>query len=82
MNKEGEIQKSNKISNMAKMLENQISGIMDSTNERHNSVDVYGIDKRKKNMNDNFNNNIIDLIDNQPVINKKKKKFRSFSFDG
>ena len=26
MNKEGEIQKSNKISNMAKMLENQISG--------------------------------------------------------
>jgi len=70
---ESEVQKSDKISGMAKMLENHIGGP-----RRENSVDVGAI---RNNINNDFNNDIVNIIDSQPVVNKKKKKMRSFSYD-
>ena len=70
---ESEVQKSDKISGMAKMLENHIGGP-----RRENSVDVGEI---RNNINNDFNNDIVNIIDSQPVVNKKKKKMRSFSYD-
>ena len=76
---ESEIQKSDKISNMAKMLEKQMGNMEDNNRNRQRSVDVYSKMDYEEN---NFNNNIVDLIDSQPVVNKKKRKNRAFSFDG
>ena len=79
-NQEEENQKSSKISDMAKMLEGHIGD--KSHNRRENSVDVCGrVDNKKIDVN-NYNNDVINIIDKQPVVNKKKKKMRSFSFDG
>ena len=55
------------------MLENHIGGP-----RRENSVDVGAI---RNNINNDFNNDIVNIIDSQPVVNKKKKKMRSFSYD-
>jgi hypothetical protein len=74
INKYGEAQKSDKISHMAKMLEKQMGGMDLKNKERNNSVDIV------KNEG-GFNNHIVDLIDNKPVVSKKKKKIRSFSCD-
>ena len=74
---EKEIQKSDKISGMAKMLENHIGGP-----RRENSVDVCErIEDIRNNINNDFNNDVVNIIDSQPVVNKKKKKMRSFSYD-
>ena len=79
-NQEEENQKSSKISDMAKMLEDHIGD--KAHNRRENSVDVCGrVDNKKIDVN-NYNNDVINIIDKQPVVNKKKKKMRSFSFDG
>lgn len=59
--------KSDKISEMAKMLEKN----MENKNNVENSDDI---------KNNDYNENIINIINNQPVVNKKKKK-RNFSFD-
>ena len=72
---ESEVQKSDKISGMAKMLENHIGG-----RRRENSVDV--CERIENKINNDFNNDIVNIIDSQPVVNKKKKKMRSFSYDG
>ena len=75
LNNENKIQKSEKISNIAKSLENYIGNP-----EKNNSLDNYKIeDNKSENMN-NSNDDIVDLIDNKPVIHKKKK--RNLSFDG
>jgi len=75
---EKEIQRSDKISDMAKMLENHIGGP-----RRENSVDVCEkIEDVRNNINIDFNNEVVNIIDSQPVVNKKKKKMRSFSYDG
>ena len=72
-----EAQKSDKISSMAKMLESHIGGP-----RRENSVDVCErIEDIKSSLNNGFNNDIVNIIDSQPVVNKKKKKMRSFSYD-
>ena len=64
---------------MAKILEGHMG---DKThNRKENSVDVCGRDDNRKIDVNNYNNDIINIIDSQPVINKKKKKIRSFSFD-
>ena len=73
VNKDGEAQKSNKISLMAKMLEKQMGAVEPKNKERNNSTDVV--------RNNGGFNHIIDIIDSQPVISKKKKKIRSFSCD-
>ena len=73
-NKESDYQKSDKISNIAKMLESQIG----KEEGRKNSINIRIVDNEKF----GFNNDIIDLIDHKPVIDKKKKKIRNFSFDG
>ena len=66
---EKEIQKSDKISGMAKMLENHIGGP-----RRENSVDVCErIEDIRNNINNDFNNDVVNIIDSQPVVNKKKK---------
>ena len=65
LDKEGEIIKSDKISNMAKTLENQ----MEEEHEKKEKID----NEKNDNINE-FNNNIINLIDSQPVVNKKRKK--------
>ena len=68
--------KSDKISSFAKMLEGHIGN-----KARERSVDIC-----EKNRNgiitEGNNDEIINIINNQPVINKKKKKIRSFSIDG
>ena len=68
--------KSDKISMFAKMLEGRIG-----SGARERSMDVC-----EKNRNgiiiEDDNNEILDIINNQPVINKKKKKLRRFSIDG
>ena len=76
-NKEGEVRKSNKISDMVKLLESKLSGADDiALKERNNSADIVRIENENE-----LNNNVVNLIDNQPVINKKKKKHSSFSYD-
>ena len=76
-NKEGEVQKSNKISEMAKLLETKISGTDDiALKGRNNSADIVRIESES-----GLNNDIVSLIDNQPVINKKKKKHSCFSYE-
>ena len=57
-------------------------GGMGGLGRRENSVDACErIDERRNILNNEFNNDIVELIENQPVVNKKKKK-RNFSFDG
>ena len=74
---EKEIQKSDKISDMAKMLENHIGGP-----RKENSVDVgERIEGFRNNINNDLNNEVVNIIDSQPVVNKKKKKMRSFSYE-
>ena len=73
VNKDGEVQKSNKISFMAKMLEKQMGAVEQKNKERNNSTDVV--------RNNGGFNHIVDIIDSQPVVSKKKKKIRSFSCD-
>ena len=81
--KEGEIQKSEKISNMARMLEKQMGVSSDELdNKRKMLSDIYDNNNNgDNNINNDCNNNVTDLIDSQPVINKKKKQKRSFSLD-
>ena len=68
--------KSDKISSFAKMLEGHIGN-----KPRERSVDV--CDKNRNGIITEGNNDeIVNIINNQPVINKKKKKIRSFSIDG
>ena len=70
--KDREIQKSNKISNMAKILQNNMEHTTELENNKQN--------KKEENKN-NFNEDIVNLIYNQPIINnKKKRKTRSFYF--
>ena len=77
--------KSDKISDIAKMLETHMEG----RPRRENSVDICerideGIERIFGNENINngaYNNEIVNIIDNQPVVHKKKKKVRSFSYD-
>lgn len=77
--------KSDKIADIAKMLESHIGGHP----RRENSVDICerideGIERIFEDENNNngaVNNDIINIIDNQPVVQKKKKKVRSFSYD-
>ena len=77
--------KSDKISDIAKMLETHI----ERRPRRENSVDICdrideGIERIFGNENNNNganNNEIVNIIDNQPVVQKKKKKVRSFSYD-
>ena len=76
--------KSDKISDIAKMLETHMEG----RPRRENSVDICerideGIERIFGNENKNgaYNNEIVNIIDNQPVVHKKKKKVRSFSYD-
>ena len=77
--------KSDKISDIAKMLETHMEG----RPRRENSVDICerideGIERIFGNENNNnvaYNNEIVNIIDNQPVVHKKKKKVRSFSYD-
>ena len=78
-NQEEDNQKSSKISDMAKILEGHMGD--KAHNRKENSVDVCGRDDNRKIDVNNYNNDIINIIDSQPVINKKKKKIRSFSFD-
>ena len=77
--------KSDKISDIAKMLETHMEG----RPRRENSVDICerideGIERIFGNENNNnvaYNYEIVNIIDNQPVVHKKKKKVRSFSYD-
>ena len=77
--------KSDKISDIAKMLETHI----ERRPRRENSVDISerideGIERifgNENNNNGDNNNEIVNIIDNQPVVQKKKKKVRSFSYD-
>ena len=70
--KDREIQKSNKISNMAKILQNNMEHTTELENNKQN--------KKEENKNI-FNEDIVNLIYNQPIINnKKKRKTRSFYF--
>ena len=55
---------------MAKMLEKN----MENKNNLDNSDDI------NLNKNNEYNDNIVNIINSQPVVNKKKKK-RNFSFD-
>ena len=71
-NDKGNMLKSDKISIIAKMLEGHLGN--EQNKNRDKSVEV--IHK------DNNNEEIVNLINNQPVVNKKKKKMQSFSFDG
>ena len=71
-NDKGNMLKSDKISIIAKMLEGHLEN--EQNKNRDKSVEV--IHK------DNNNEEIVNLINNQPVVNKKKKKMQSFSFDG
>ena len=80
VSKEKQFQKSEKISNIARMLENQIGN--KETRQRNTVINIYKIDIDKNDGISDFNDNIVNLIDSQPVINKKKKKSRSFSFQG
>ena len=66
---------------MAKMLENHIGGP-----RKENSVDVgEKIEGFRNNINNDLNNDlnneVVNIIDSQPVVNKKKKKMRSFSYE-
>lgn len=70
--KPGAAKKSDKISGMAKMLENHMGN---KENQEDNILN-------KKENNNQFNEDIINIINDQPIINKKKKKVKSFSFDG
>ena len=81
-NKEENYQKSNKISNMAKMLENQIGMKTQVEEGQTNSLNIQRVEDQKNTNNNDFNNEIIDLIDHKPVVEKKKKKKNNFSFDG
>ena len=68
--------KSEKVSSLAKMLEGHIKFGNEEKSQvrnRESSVEV----KHK-----NENEEIFNIINNQPVVNKKKKKVRSFSYDG
>ena len=70
----GNILKSEKISIIAKMLEGHIPGPEETQNiKREKSVEVCH--------NNNEDNEMANIISNQPVINKKKKKMNSFSSD-
>ena len=83
--------KSGKISDIAKQLETHF----ERRPRRENSVAVceridegieriLGDDNENENNNNKngaFNNEIVNIIDNQPVVQKKKKKVRSFSYD-
>ena len=70
--------KSDKISDIAKMLETHMEG----RPRRENSVDICerideGIERIFGNENINngaYNNEIVNIIDNQPVVHKKKEK--------
>ena len=70
--KPGAAKKSDRISGMAKMLENHMGN---KENQEDNILN-------KKENNNQFNEDIINIINDQPIINKKKKKVKSFSFDG
>ena len=70
-NEKGNVLKSDKISIIAKMLEGHLGN--EQNKNRNKSVEVI-------NKNEN-NEEIIDLMNNQPVINKKKKKMQIFSVD-
>ena len=70
----GNILKSDKISDIAKMLEGHIG--IEPNRKRDKSVEVI-----HKHENEN-NEEMVNLINNQPIVNKKKKKMNSFSFDG
>ena len=65
--KEPEVKKSNKIAEMAKMLEMQMKG---DNNEKEEVIEK-----------DGNNNNIVDLINSQIIINKKKKKGKKILFN-
>ena len=70
----GNILKSEKISIIAKMLEGHIPGPEETQNiKREKSVEVCH--------NNNEDKEMANIISNQPVINKKKKKMNSFSSD-
>ena len=80
LSQEKDLQKSMKISNMAQMLENNMTQIKNLEKINKNSFDS-GTIYDNENSKIDYNNGIVDLIDKQPVINKKKKKIRSFSVD-
>ena len=67
---------------MAKMLENQIGMKTQEEEGQTNSVNIQRVEDQKNTNNNDFNNEIIDLIDHKPVVEKKKKKKNNFSFDG
>ena len=68
--KEPEVKKSNKIAEMAKMLEMQMKGDNNENEEKEEVIE-----------NDGNNNNIVDLINSQIIINKKKKKGKKILFE-
>ena len=67
---------------MAKMLENQIGMKTQVEEGQTNSLNIQRVEDQKNTNNNDFNNEIIDLIDHKPVVEKKKKKKNNFSFDG
>ena len=80
LSQEKDIQKSNKISNMAQVLESNMGQIKNLTMMKNNSINPGEICEFENSKID-YNNRIVDLINKQPVINKKKKSIRSFSME-
>ena len=78
-NKE-DISKSDKISIIAKMLEGHL-GNNEKTLNRESSVDVVYNKSKNEERFENNNNEIINIINTQPVISKKKKKMSCFSLE-
>ena len=81
-NKEkGCISKSDKISIIAKMLEGHL-GNNEKISNRKSSVDiVYNKNENEDRFENNINNEIINIINDQPVVNKRKKKMSCFSLE-
>ena len=89
VNKGLETKKSKKITNIAKNLESQMSHKLEESNntkERNKSAEIDSkISPGSSDIIEGYNHqfsNIVDMINNQPVTSKKKKKPRNLSFEG